>query len=155
MKTYTTNIIVALVLSFSCQAYADIDTAQQLVKRYEAIAKMQDSTYTGSSASEGKSFFYREVIQFKGDRQNPGKPLACASCHTKNPADFGKHIVTGKKIKPLSPVVNAKRFDDIEHVEKQFTEHCNEIIGSDCTPQEKANYIAFLIEEKTPSLGKK
>ncbi|MDD2934197.1 MAG: DUF1924 domain-containing protein [Methylotenera sp.] len=154
MKAYTI-IIAALALVSTSQTFADVDTAQQLVKRYATIAKMQDSSYTEPSAGEGKIFFNRKVIQFKGDRKSPGKPLSCASCHTENPADNGKHIVTGKKIKPLSPTVNPKRFDDIDHVEKQFAKHCNEIIGSDCTPQEKASYIAFLIEEKTPSSGKK
>ena len=105
----------------------------------------------GPSAAEGKTFFNREVIQFKGSTKEAGKAIACASCHTSNPADAGKHIVTGKKIRPLSPAVNAKRFADVAHVEKQFTKHCNEVVGSDCTAQEKANYIAFLIEEKTPS----
>lgn len=154
MKAYNI-IIAALALVFTSQAYADVDTAQQLVKRYAAIAKMQDASYTEPSASEGKVFFNREVIQFKGSRKNPGKPLSCASCHTGNPADNGKHIVTGKKIKPLSPTVNPKRFDNIEHVETQFSKHCKEVIGSDCTAQEKASYIAFLIEEKTPGTGKK
>jgi hypothetical protein len=48
-------------------------------------------------------------------------------------------------------MVNHKRFSDVEKVEEQFTEHCNDIIGSDCTAAEKANYIAYLLTEKTPS----
>lgn len=150
MKVTSLVITIAAILS-SFQAHADVATAQKLVDKYAAIAKNVDPAYAGPSAADGKTFFNREVIQFKGSTKSPGKPIACASCHTANPADFGKHIVTGKKIRPLSPAVNTKRFADIEHVEKQFTKHCNEVVGSDCTVQEKANYIAFLIEEKTPS----
>jgi len=51
--------------------------------------------------------------------------------------------------------VNAKRFDYIEKVEKQFNKHCHEVVGGDCSALEKANYIAFLLEEKTPSTNKK
>jgi len=80
--------------------------------------------------------------------------MACASCHTPNPADEGKHIVTGKAIRPLSPVVNAKRFDDFEKVQDKFTQHCKDIIGSDCTAAEKASYITYLLTEKTPSTAK-
>ena len=47
-----------------------------------------------------------------------------------------------------------KGVSDIEKVEEQFTEHCNDIIGSDCTAAEKANYIAYLLTEKTPSTKK-
>jgi hypothetical protein len=131
--------------------YADAVTAQKIADKYAAAAKAVDSNYVGLSAEEGKTFFNREVIQFKGDTKNPGKAIACASCHTANPADTGKHIVTGKSIKPLSPAVNAKRFSSVKNVEKKFTEHCNEVVGSDCTPQEKGNYIAYLLTEKTPS----
>ena len=90
-------------------------------------------------------FFNRKI---KGPN---GKETACASCHTQNPANEGKHIVTGKKIAPLSPNVNPKRFSDIDKVEENFTKHCNEVIGTDCTAAEKANYIAYLLTEKTPT----
>ncbi|HBA08252.1 MAG TPA: hypothetical protein DCW48_00760, partial [Methylotenera mobilis] len=49
---------------------------------------------------------------------------------------------------------NNKRFKDLEKVEEKFTEHCNEIIGTDCTAAEKANYIIYLLTERTPSAKK-
>lgn len=148
----TISIIVSALIGLSASSlYADAGTAQQLVDKYAAMAKAADPAYAGPSAADGKSFFTREVIQFKGDPANPGKAIACASCHTANPADSGKHLVTGKPIKPLSPVVNAKRFKSIDTVEKRFSKHCNEVVGSDCTAQEKANYIAYLLTESTPT----
>lgn len=146
------RLIAAVLVTLSTAgAYADVDTAQQLVDHYAAKAKAADPTYAGPSAAEGKAFFNREVIQFKGDPANPGKPIACASCHTANPADNGKHLVTGKAIKPLSPAVNTNRFKSVDRVEKRFNKHCNEVVGSDCTAQEKANYIAYLLTETTPT----
>lgn len=144
-------MLLALLGTSSICAHADTITAQKIAEKYAASAKAADSNYSGLSAEDGKTFFNREVIQFKGDTKNLGKAIACASCHTANPADYGKHIVTGKSIKPLSPVINAKRFNSIKDVEKKFTQHCNEVVGSDCTPQEKGNYIAYLLNEKTPS----
>lgn len=144
-------LLATLLAIFSSGASADVATAQKIADKYAAAAKAIDATYIGPSAEEGKVFFNREVIQFKGDVNNPGKAIACASCHTANPADVGKHIVTGKQIKPLSPHANKKRFQSIHEVEKNFTKHCNEVVGSDCSPQEKANYIAYLLTEKTPS----
>lgn len=147
----TKYILFALLSVSSVSVYADVVTAQKIADKYAAAAKAVDPSYVGLSAEEGKAFFNREVIQFKGDINNPGKAIACASCHTSNPADPGKHIVTGKAIKPLSPVVNHKRFSSVKDVEKKFTKHCNEVVGSDCTPQEKGNYIAYLLIEKTPT----
>ncbi|MDO9203965.1 MAG: DUF1924 domain-containing protein [Methylotenera sp.] len=150
MKTIHLALSVMLSLA-ATNVYADAVTAQKLADKYAAAAKKADSSYAGLSVDDGKAFFNREVIQFKGDVNNPGKAIACASCHTSNPADTGKHIVTGKPIKPLSPAVNAKRFKSMDAVEKNFTKHCNEVVGSDCTAQEKGNYIAYLLTEKTPT----
>lgn len=144
-------LLATLLTIFSVSASADVATAQKIADKYAAAAIAIDSTYAGPSAEEGKVFFNREVIQFKGDVNAPGKSIACASCHTANPADAGKHIVTGKLIKPLSPHINKKRFQSTRDVEKNFTKHCNEVVGSDCSPQEKANYIAYLLTEKAPS----
>jgi hypothetical protein len=54
-------------------------------------------------------------------------------------------VDTGKVIQPLSPVVNASRFKDLQKVETKFKKHCNDIIGRDCTPQEKGDYITYLL----------
>lgn len=148
----TISLIVSALIGLSAASvHADAGTAKQLVDKYATMAKAADHAYAGPSAAEGKTFFSREVIQFKGDPTHPGKPIACASCHTANPADTGKHVVTGKSIAPLSPAVNAKRFSSVDKVEKGFTKHCNEVVGSDCTPAEKASYIAYLLTESTPT----
>lgn len=141
-----TNILIATLLGFAAiTAHADVANAVKLEKKYAAFAKTANPEYSGPSAVDGKFFFNRKI------KLANGKEAACASCHTANPADEGKHIITGKPIKPLSPNVNYKRFSDVEKVEEQFTKHCNDIIGSDCTAAEKANYIAYLLTEKTPS----
>ena len=147
----TSYMLLAMLAATSINVYANAETAQKIADKYAAAAKAADVNYTGLSAEEGKTFFNREVIQFKGDKNTPGKAIACASCHTANPADTGKHIVTGKSIPPLSPVVNTKRFSSIKDVEKKFAKHCNDVVDNDCTQQEKGNYIAYLLTEKTPT----
>jgi len=134
--------MLAVLLSFSAiSAHADAVTAQKLADKYATIAKNINPNSTGLSADDGKDFFNREITI-------KGKQVACASCHTANPADNGKHIVTGKPIRPLSPNANEKRFASIDKVEKNFTKHCNDIIGRDCTAQEKGNFIAYLLSVK-------
>lgn len=143
------NIVLATLLGLAAfSAQADVTNAEKLAHKYSSIAKSVNPGYTGASAADGKFFYNRQV------KLASGKTTSCASCHTANPADPGKHIVTGKAIKPLSPVVNTKRFTDIDKVEEQFTQHCNDIIGSDCTAKEKADYITYVMSEKTPSVKK-
>lgn len=145
--------ILCLMLTItSLTTYADVITAQKLADKYAAAAKIVDPSAKGLSAAAGKIFFNRQLLGFKGDTSNPGKAVACASCHTTNPANPGLHIVTKKPIKPLSPAINPKRFSSIKNVEIKFTKHCNEVVGSDCTLQEKANYIAYLLTETTPTV---
>lgn len=139
------SIVLSVLLGMvAFGAQADVASAQKLADKYAAIAKGINPSFTTPSAEDGKVFFNREI----GVK---GKKVACASCHTANPANTGKHIVTGKPIRPLAPAVNPKRFSDLDKVEDKFVEHCNEITGSDCTAQEKANFITYLITVKAGS----
>jgi Domain of unknown function (DUF1924) len=140
--------LVALLSLASVSAQANVANAEKLVSIYSAVAKHDNPDYAGPTAAEGKFFFNRKI------KLGNGKEMACASCHTANPADEGKHAITGKAIRPLSPVVNAKRFEDFDKVQEKFTQHCKDIIGSDCTAAEKANYITYLLTEKTPTAKK-
>lgn len=133
------KILFGLLIAFaSASVHADVVSAQKLAIKYESIAKHINPGATGLSASDGKAFYNREITV-------KGQQVACASCHTANPAATGKHIVTGKPIRPLAPSANPKRFADIEKVEKQFTDHCNDVIGTDCSAQEKGNFITYLL----------
>jgi hypothetical protein len=146
-----THIILAALLGFASltahAAQANVTNAEALTKKYIGIAQTVNPEFV-SSVTEGKMFFNRKI------KMPNGKEMACASCHTTNPANPGKHALTGKSIEPLSPAVNNKRFKDLDKVEEKFTEHCNEIIGADCTAAEKANYIIYLLTERTPSAKK-
>lgn len=136
------SFLLCLALAaFSLNAQADVDTAKVLAKKYATFAKTINPDFKGFFPDMGRNFFKREFLL-------KGKQVSCSSCHTDNPANPGKHIVTGKPIKPLSPVVEKTRFTDVDKVEKNFVDHCNEILGRDCTAQEKGNYIAYLLTVK-------
>ncbi len=140
MRNIRFAVLVALGMA-SFTVHADPASAQKLADKYAVIAKNIDPDYKGLSADAGKAFFNRELTIH-------GKQIACASCHTANPANPGKHLVTGKPIKPLAPAVNKERFSDTAKVEKNFEKHCLEIIGRDCTAEEKGNYIAYMLTVK-------
>jgi cytochrome c553 len=139
------TIIAIFGVVFSMNAAADVTNAEKLVYKYTNIAHSVNPSYQAPSITDGKIFFNRKF------KTPSGKEAACASCHTNNPANVGKNIVTNKEIPPLAPRVNTKRFTDLEKVEEEFTKHCNDILGADCAPAEKANFIAYLLTETKPS----
>ncbi len=80
--------------------------------------------------------------QFFGARH--GHEWSCASCHGTPPTQQGKHAATGRSIAPLAPAFNAERFTDAAKTEKWFRRNCNDVVGRECTPGEKADLLAWL-----------
>lgn len=104
----------------------------------ETPRQIADGYATAASPQRGAEFYARE---FGISEKMP----ACAACHTEDPTRPGRHAVTGKDIKPLSPAANAERFTDPAKVEKWFRRNCKEVVGRECTPGEKADFIAFVV----------
>ena len=73
-----------------------------------------------------------------------GQPRSCASCHTSNPREAGKHVRTGKPIKPMAPSVNSDRFADPKKVAKWFKRNCKWTLGRECNVQEKGDITRYL-----------
>ena len=106
-------------------------TPQELLKGYEDQSGK-------SSPTRGEQFF----------NAKHGKEWSCASCHEEPPNHATKHIVTGKVIKPLSPNSNTERFIDQAKVDKWFKRNCNDVLARECTAQEKADVLSWLMTVK-------
>jgi hypothetical protein len=104
---------------------------QELLKGYEDQAGK-------SSPARGEQFF----------NTTHGKEWSCASCHENPPNHSTKHIVTGKVIKPLTPNSNPERFVDQAKVDKWFKRNCNDVLARECTAQEKADVLSWLLTVK-------
>jgi hypothetical protein len=141
MRKYTLTLFVVLGM-VSLSAQAGIVGAKQFADQYTAHVKRTDPSYK-LTANAGRDFYVKKYTR-------KGKEESCSSCHMDNPANEGKHSETGKPIRPLSPVVNPKRFSNLQHVEENFTKHCHDIIGRDCTPKEKGDYIIYLLTVQNP-----
>jgi len=76
------------------------------------------------------------------------KEWSCSSCHGATPTGTGKHASTGKAIQPLAPAANAERFADPAKTEKWFRRNCNDVLGRECSPGEKADVLAWLMTLK-------
>lgn len=124
------KMTLALVF-FGFGEFALSATPQDLLKSYE------DQSGKASSA-RGEQFF----------NAKHGKEWSCASCHENPPNHSTKHIVTGKVIKPLSPMSNTERFIDQAKAEKWFKRNCNDVLARECTAQEKADVLSWLLTVK-------
>ncbi|MFN3884748.1 MAG: DUF1924 domain-containing protein [Rhodocyclaceae bacterium] len=125
------SVIALLAVSLAWSAHAA--TPAELIASYAASA----GAGFQPSAQRGAEFYKRN---FGVSAKMP----SCASCHTDDPRQSGRHVVTDKAIKPLAPAANPERFSDPAKVEKWFKRNCTEVVGRECTAQEKADFIAFL-----------
>ncbi len=73
-----------------------------------------------------------------------GQIRRCTSCHTSNPRQAGKHVRTGKMIKPMAPSVNSDRFVDPKKTAKWFKRNCKWTMGRECNEQEKGDLSRYL-----------
>jgi len=134
MVSVGTYMLLKLLSGFVLMGMAHVVSAvtpQDLLKPYEAQSGKANS-------ARGEQFF----------NTKHGKEWSCASCHENPPNHDTKHIVTGKVIKPLAPSANPARFTDEVKAEKWFKRNCNDVLGRDCTTQEKADVLSWLMTIK-------
>jgi mono/diheme cytochrome c family protein len=98
------------------------------------------NTYTAQAGApaapdRGQKFF----------TERHGHDWSCSSCHGAVPVQPGKHASTGKAISALAPAVSAQRFTDAAKAEKWFRRNCNDVVGRECTPTEKADILGWLM----------
>lgn len=110
---------------------ADTNAAQQL-------AHWSDQAGAPGRVEVGRSFF----------SQTHGGEWSCASCHGTPPNATGKHASTGKAIAPLAPAANPKAFTDVAKVDKWLRRNCKDVLSRECSAQEKADVLAYLVSVK-------
>jgi len=122
-----TIALVSIPLSFSL---AEDNTINNLLQDY----KKQGAN--SPDAEQGKQL-WQKLFNKNGER-------SCASCHTNDLTQNGKHIKTNKVIKPMSPSANPERLTDSKKVNKWFKRNCKWTYGRECTAQEKSNFLVYI-----------
>ncbi|MFZ5481469.1 MAG: DUF1924 domain-containing protein [Myxococcota bacterium] len=69
-----------------------------------------------------------------------GERRSCTTCHDADPRKGGRHAKTGEAIDAM---VGGDALSDAANVEKWFGRNCKWTYGRPCTPQEKADFLAF------------
>jgi hypothetical protein len=122
---------VALMLSTASIA----GPREDQLAHYATAAK-----FAGFSALRGQTL---HTQNFAGGK--PDTP-ACTSCHGKEPRGAGRTL-TGKPIEAVAVSVTPTRYTDPAKVEKWFKRNCNEVLGRECTPQEKGDWLTFMLTQ--------
>ena len=121
-------------------AAAGLVSAVQAATPAELLAGYVAQAGAAASPERGQQFF-------TANRKN-ALNLTCASCHGATPTGTGRHDLTDKRIAPLAPAFNKERFTDAKKTDGWFKTNCQDVLGRDCTAQEKADVMSWLISLK-------
>ena len=123
-----------LIRLASATLFAALGTATQAATPAELQAAYAVLSATPAVPDRGQQLF----------TNRHGREWSCSSCHGGVPTQPGKHASTGKPIAPLAPAFNPERFADAAKTEKWFRRNCNDVMGRECSPAEKADVISWL-----------
>ena len=126
-RSLSTRLAGAMLIA-TLAAAAQAATPAELQAAYGAVAA------TTANPQRGEQLF----------TSRHGREWSCSSCHGAVPTQAGKHAATGKSIAPLAPAFNPERLVDAAKTEKWFRRNCNDVMGRECSPAEKADVISWL-----------
>lgn len=113
---------------------------EELLAQYATTAKAATSGFTAFSAARGKTLHSQAFATGKADTP------ACTSCHGDDPRSPGRSRA-GKAIEPMAASLTPSRYTDPAKVEKWFKRNCNEVLGRECTAQEKGDWLAYMFSQ--------
>jgi hypothetical protein len=128
-------ILLLVVLIFTVPVAMATPASDSLLAKYKAegVAKINSAKAKADWTKESKG--------------EDGETISCSTCHGTDFGKAGKHRKTQKVIDPMSTRVNAERFTDEKKIEKWFKRNCNDTWGRECTSQEKADFLTFLLAQ--------
>jgi len=142
LKLYLSKInlctsVLLLIFGSGALQTAHADVFNELLQQY---------TQNGAgpfSIEQGKNFWSQKHLNAKN-----GDQRSCSACHTRDLTNTGKHLKTGKLIKPMAPSVNPQRLSDSRKIKKWLRRNCKWTLGRECTDQEKGDILSFIHEFK-------
>ncbi|MBF0307617.1 MAG: DUF1924 domain-containing protein, partial [Alphaproteobacteria bacterium] len=106
--------------------------------RFAVKARAADPSFAGFSAARGEALYRTRWAA--GDPRTP----SCAACHGDDPSQPGRNAKTGRPIGAVAVSADAKRFTDVDEVEKHFGRDCKSVLGRACTALERGDYVTFM-----------
>jgi cytochrome c peroxidase len=136
------SIRVTLAIASGLAAWPALAASPQeaVLEAYAQLAEAADPSFTAFSAERGKTFYL--AVHAGGKPDTP----SCTTCHTASPASAGQ-TRAGKVIDPMAASAAPDRYTDPDKVEKWFGRNCASVLGRECTPLEKGDFISFMITQ--------
>ncbi|MBN8450177.1 MAG: DUF1924 domain-containing protein [Candidatus Accumulibacter sp.] len=113
---------------------------EEQLDRYASAARAANPAFAGFSAARGRTL---HTQAFAGGK--PDTP-ACTSCHGNDTRGAGRNPA-GKTIEAMALSASPSRYTDPAKVEKWFKRNCNDVLGRECTPLEKGDWLTFMISQ--------
>ena len=114
------------------------EAPESFIKLYGEQCKQENSSFQGFDPARGRQLYSKQQAS----------DWSCATCHTEDHKSPGEHCETHKKIQPIATAANPDRFTDAAKVEKWFKRSCKDVLGRECSAQEKGNFLAYLTSLK-------
>ena len=131
--------LLTLAIALSLAALPAAAAARDvLLAEYAVTAKKNDPGFAGFSAARGEVFHRKS---FAGGK--PDTP-ACTSCHADDPRAAGR-TPAGKAIDAVAVSVSPTRYVDPAKVEKWFRRNCQDVLGRECSAQEKGDWLSYML----------
>jgi hypothetical protein len=119
-------------------SHAVAEAPDHFIKLYGEQCKQENPAFQGFDPVRGRELYTKQQAS----------DWSCATCHTEDPKIQGEHCETHKKIQPMAPAANPDRFTDAAKVEKWFKRSCKDVLGRECSAQEKGDFLTYLASLK-------
>ena len=129
-------IVITLIFSFLHKPL-HAEGVDNLISHYATQAKSEMQSFVGFDSKRGKDLYLQEFTSGKKDTPS------CTTCHTSNPTQVGE-TRAGKAIEPMAVSVNPERYQTLKKAEKWFRRNCKSVLGRECTPIEKGDFLTFM-----------
>lgn len=135
-----TILFTSLLTALTGSTIAAAAPRDDILGQYATAAKAASPAFSGFSAKRGETL---HLSKFTGGK--PATP-SCTTCHGDSPRSVGR-TPAGKSIEPVAVSVSPARYTDPAKVEKWFRRNCTEVLGRECTPLEKGDWLTYVISQ--------
>lgn len=140
MKTAAALLPLSLSLSLLLCGNASAAPRDDILRSLDSPARAADPAFTGFSAARGQTLHTQAFAGGKADTP------ACTSCHGATPRSSGR-TPAGKAVEPMALSLSPSRYSDAAKVDKWFTRNCRDVLGRECTPREKGDWLSFMFSQ--------
>ncbi len=140
MRQKLTLTLLAAGLALAMSGASSAGPREDQLATYASAAKSANPTFTRFAVERGKTLHTQAFASGKADTP------ACTTCHGKEPRAAGR-TPAGKAIEPMALSASPNRYTDPAKVEKWFKRNCNEVLGRDCSAQEKGDWLSFMLTQ--------